>query len=382
MMDFELSLEEEQFREEVSKFFQSEPAAEGTRREWEVGGGFGPYSWELLRKLGERGWLTPHWPKQYGGLELPYIYHYLVMEEMDYYAGIYALVGTGMAGPVILSQGTEKQKNEYLPRIAKGEIEFCLGYTEPEAGSDLAALEMKAEDNGDYFLMNGQKIFNTRCHYAQYHWLGARTDTNVPKHRGISLFIVNLNTPGVTISPIWTFGGERTNYVFYDDVKVSRENLVGQKNRGFYYILEALNRERITPVGSIRRKLEQLIAYAKENSKSKDPLIRQKIAELAIEVEGARLLALRVAWMLNKGVTPTYEAGMLKMFASELEQRLINTAMQLLGLQGQLQRGSKWAMLNGNFEHDYRCSVMNLITRGTSEIMRNTIAQRGFGLPR
>ena len=382
-MDFRFSPEEEKFRKEVADFFiKEEKVVTEARKEWNSGQGFGPYCWEILRKIGARGWLCPTWPKEYGGLELPYIYRYIVQEQMHYFTNIYATVGAGMAGPIILRHGSEQQKNEYLPQIARGEIEFALGYTEPQAGSDLASLEIRAEDKGDYFLISGQKMFNTRTHYAQYHWLGARTEDTTPKYKGISLFIVNLKTPGITINPDWTVGNIRTNQVFYDDVKVPREAMVGDKNRGFYYILEALDYERISTLAGLERDFQEIVDYIKANGRGKEPLIRQKVAELAIDIESAKLFSLRVAWMLNSGKIPNYEASMLKMVVAETEQRLVNTAMQIFGLFGQLKKGSKWAPLNGEFEWRYRDSLEALVTRGTSEIMRNVIAQRGLGLPR
>jgi 3-oxocholest-4-en-26-oyl-CoA dehydrogenase alpha subunit len=382
-MDFRFSPEEENFRQEVRDFFiKEEKVASGARKEWDSGQGFGPYCWEILRKIGSKGWLCPTWPKKYGGLELPYIYRYIVQEQMHYFTNIYATVSAGMAGPIILRHGSEEQKNEYLPRIARGEIEFALGYSEPQAGSDLASLEIKAEDMGDYFLINGQKMFNTRTHYAQYHWLGARTEPSGPKHKGISLLIVDLKTPGISFTPDWTLGNMRTNQVFYDDVKVPREAMVGEKNKGFYYILEALDYERVSTTAALERDFEEILNYIKESGKGKDPLVRQKVAELAIDIESARLLSLRVSWILNIGKVPNYEASMLKMVVSETEQKLVNTAMQVLGLYGQIREGAKWAPLNGKFEWRYRDSLEALVTRGTSEIMRNIIAQRGLGLPR
>lgn len=382
-MDFRFSPEEEKFRQEVRNFFiKEEKIVTEARKEWDSGQGFGPYCWEILRKIGAEGWLCPTWHKKYGGLELPYIYRHIIQEQMHYFTNIYSTVGAGMAGPIILKHGSEQQKDEYLPRIARGEVEFALGYTEPQAGSDLAALEIRAEDKGDHFLINGQKMFNTRTHYAQYHWLGARTEVTIPKYRGISLFIVDLKTPGITISPDFTLGGMRTNQVFYDDVKVSKESLVGEKNRGFYYILEALDYERVSTSAGLERDFQEMVDYIKENGTGKDPLVRQKIAELAIDIEAAKLLSLRVACILNSGKVPNYEASMLKMVVAETEQRLVNTAMQIFGLYGQIQEGSKWAPLKGRFEWRYRDSLEALVTRGTSEIMRNIIAQRGLGLPK
>lgn len=382
-MDFKFSLEEEKFKKEVQNFFiQEENIVSGARKEWDSGNGFGEFCWSILRKVGAKGWLCPTWPKKYGGLELPYIYRYIIQEQMHYFTNIYATVGAGMAGPIILKHGTQQQKDQYLHRIARGEIEFALGYTEPQAGSDLAALEIRAEEKGDHFLLNGQKMFNTRAHYAQYHWLGARTEATIPKYRGISLFIVDLKSPGITINPDWTLGNMRTNQIFYDDVSIPKEALVGEKNRGFYYILEALDYERISTAAGLERDFQELVDYIKETGRGKDPLVRQKIADLTIDVEAAKLLSFRVASMLNKGMIPNYEASMLKMVVAETEQRLVNTAMQIFGLYGQIKNGSKWAILDGKFEWRYRDSLEALVTRGTSEIMRNVIAQRGLGLPR
>ena len=381
-MDFTFSPAEEQFKQEVHQFFENDEATDGMRKETESGLGFGPYSWEILRKAGSKGWLTPTWPKKYGGLELSDMYRYIFMEEMDYFTTLNSLTGAGMAGPIILRYGNEAQKGQYLPRIARGEIEFALGYTEPEAGSDLANLSIKAEDKGDYFILNGGKIFNTRCHYSQYHWLGARTEVIKPKHRGISLLIVDLKLPGITVLPIWTMSGYRTNEVYYDNVEVSKECLVGEKNRGFYYILEALDYERIYSINGLLKLFDIIVNYAKERGKNSDPVIRQKLAALAIELEVAKLFALRVPWMLDQGKVPNYEAAMLKVVVSELEQRIINTGMQISDLRGQLQPGSKWTLLDVDFPRVYLDSVRNLLTRGTCEIMRNVIAQRGLGLPR
>ena len=380
-MDFEFSHEEEEFRREVEHFFKKEEIVGRAREEWESGEGYGPFCWELLRKLGAKGWLCPTWPREYSGLEVSYIYQYIIMDELLRHTGIWTIAPT-MVGPVILRHGSEQQRKEYLPLIARGETEFALGYTEPQAGSDLASLEMRAEDKGDYFLVNGQKMFNTRVHYAQYHWLAARTEVTAAKHRGISLFIVDLKTPGITIRPIWTVGGFRTNEVFYGDVKVAKESLVGEKNRGFYYILEALDYERVTTTSRLKIDFEELVSHLKQKGEGKNLLIQQRLTELAIDIEIADLFALRVVWMLSQNKIPNYEAAMLKALVSETEQRLVNTGMQILGVYGQLKKGSKWAPLGGKFEWRYRDSLESLVTRGTSEIMRNIMAQRGLGLPR
>jgi len=382
-MDFRFTPEEEKFRKEVLAFFLKEKEdARGAKEEWDSGQGFGPHSWAILRKIGAKGWLCPTWPKEYGGLELSFMYRYIIMEQMHRFLNWFSTVGAGMAGPVILKVGSDAQKKNYLPRIAGGEIEFVLGYSEPNAGSDLASLIINAEDKGDYFIISGAKLYNTRAHFAHYYWLGARTADTTPRHKGISLFVVDLKSPGITVSPILTVGGRRTNEVHFDNVKVPWEAMVGEKNRGFYYIMEAVDYERISTVGALERHLNEILAYAKAHRLGENALNRQKLADLAIEIESARLLALRAAWMLDRRQVPNYEAAMLKMVVSEIEQDLVNTAMQVMGPYAQVKKGSKWAPLDGTYEWRYRDSLEELVTRGTSEIMRNIIAQRGLKLPR
>jgi len=294
-----------------------------------------------------------------------------------------------MGGPTILRHGSEELKEEFLPRIARGEIEFALGYTEPQAGSDLASLEMRAVEDGDDYVMNGQKMFNTECHYADYHWLAARTDPDAPKHRGISLFVVDMNSPGITIRPLWTMSGERTNEVFYDNVRVPKRRMVGEKNRGFYYIITALNHERLT-VYTIERLypiLNGLIQYAKEtkhNGKplAEDPMVRRKLAQMAIDFEVGRMIEYQAYYMICEGRELDYQSGIAKVFSSELQQRLMNVGTQILGQYGQLQEDSKWAPLKGKIEREYRASYLTTLGGGSSEIIRNIIAQRGLDLPR
>ena len=292
-----------------------------------------------------------------------------------------------MAGPTIMRYASEELKEEFLPRIASGEIEMTLGYTEPQAGSDLAALEIRAEDKGDYFVLNGQKVFNSHAHVSEYHWLAARTDTCIPKHRGISMMIVDLKSPGITIRPLITLAGWRSNEVFYDNVQVPKRNLVGEKNRGFYYLMTALDFERMFPMGHYRRLFDDLVEYVKVEKRDgeplgKDPLIRQKIAEMAIELEAVYLLYYQLSYLLDKGEVANYQSSMQKLFSTEVVQRLTSTAMQIVGLCGELKHGSKGVPLAGRIEFYFLHSVIETIYGGTSEVQRNIIADRGLGLPR
>ena len=387
-MEFGFKEEEEKLIKEVRSFIEKEATPAVVEESLGLGLIYGGQEGRrFIQKLAARGWLTPNWPKAYGGLETSEMITYMIRDELAYAWVPTIFVGAHMAGPAIFRYGTEEMKRTFLPHIASGEIEFALGYTEPQAGSDLASLNIRAEDKGAYYLINGQKTFNTHCHVADYHWLAARTDFEAPKHKGISLFIVDLKSPGITIRPLITMAGWRTNEVYYDDVKVPKENLVGEKNRGFYYVMTALDFERMAPPGAYRKLFEEVVRYAKETSLSgspisKDPLVRQKLAQMAIELEVCKLLYYRLPYLLDKEMVPNYQSSMEKMFVTEVMQRIAETGMEVLGLYGQLKKGEKWAPLAGRMELFYRWSVVETIYGGTSEIQRTIIAQRGLELPR
>jgi len=387
-MDFEFTKEEKALQEEVREFIKKESTPEMLKETEDMGDIYGaPEGRKIIQKMAAKGWLTPTWPKEYGGLGASDVASYMIREEMGYHGLPFGFVAAHMAGPTILRFGSDEMKKKWLPRIASGELEFALGYTEPQAGSDLSALNLRAEDKGDYFLLNGTKLFNTSCHIADCHWLACRTDFDVAKHKGVSMMIVDLKSPGITISPLITMAGWRTNEVVYEDVRVPKENLVGEKNKGFYYLMAALDFERMFPLGRYRRVFDELVEYTKETivdgkAMSKDPLIRQKLAQLSTEIEVTRLLYYQLAHILDKGGIPNYQSSMEKTFATECAQRIVNVGMDVLGLYGQLKEGSKWAQLKGKVEKFYRTSIVETIYAGTSEIQRNIIAQRGLKLPR
>lgn len=391
-MDFGYTEEEQKFRKRLSEFLDKELTEEIARQNWEDLG-VGPEARKFSRKLAAHGFLGMSWPEKYGGQGLPPTYNFILLDELGkrWGAHIPLDVGYTMVGPTILRRGSERLREEFLPGIIKGQIEFCLGYTEPNAGSDLASMKMRAVDAGDHFVINGQKIFNTECHYSEYHWLAARTnaDPNIPKYKGISLFIVDMDSPGITVRPLWTMSGERTNEVFYEDVKVPKSRLVGEENKGFYYMMEALGSERnqVFIPGRLIPILEGLIKYVKETEVhgkplSQDPQIRDKLAQAAIDLEVAAVLADHSRWLESKELPMPYQAEITKIFTSELEQRLVNTGMEILGLYSQLTEDSKWVPLRGRISWYFLHSFMTTIGAGTSEVGRSVIAQRGLGLPR
>jgi 3-oxocholest-4-en-26-oyl-CoA dehydrogenase alpha subunit len=387
-MNFEFTPEEEKVRQEVRDFLKKEVTPELITESNETGRCYGgPESRKFMKKFAANGWLAPNWPKEYGGLESSEMLNYIIREELALSGAPIVYVGAHMAGPTILRFGSEELKKEFLPPIARGEVEYALGYTEPQAGSDLSVLNLRADDKEDHFVLNGQKTFNTSCHLAEYHWLAVRTDFELPKHKGISLMVVDLKSPGITIRPLITMAGFRTNEVYYDNVIVPKKNLLGEKNQGFYYSMAALDFERMSPPGVFGRVFNQIIDYAKttvinEKPLSNDPLIQQKLSQMAIELEVAGLLYFQLAYMLDQGKIPGYQSSMEKTFVAELGQKIANVGMEVMGLYGQLKRGSKWAPEDGTIEHYYRWTVVDTIYAGTSEIQRNIMATRGLGLPR
>ncbi len=383
-MDFDFIPEEEAFQKEIHEFLARE-MNEGIIAETESLKGLGPHGKELLRKMGQQRLLAPSWPEKYGGRGLSAVTQGIVYMEMGYFQAPWPIDGL-VIGPTLLRFGTEAQKEKYLPGIAGGEIEFALGYTEPEAGSDLASVQLRAVETDDGFILNGQKTFNTETHYSDYHWLLVRTDTDVPKHKGISMFIVDLKTPGITIRPLYTSAGLRTNEVFYEDVRVPKESLVGEKNRGWEYAGSALGTERILWSGDMKLRFEQFIKYLAEDTRYPDievesPCTLEELAELKTKLHISALLSYRAAAMHDKGLPITYESSLSKLYGSETRQQLFRTAVRALGHYGELTGGSKWAPLRGMMEQEYIDSCRWTIIAGASEIQRIIIA-RSIGLPR
>lgn len=385
-MDFEFSPQEQAVLKEVRAFLKSEITPELKAESLAIGYCYGgELGRKFVHKFAANRWLVPNWPEEYGGMGASAMLTFAIKEELAYTMPL-IFVAAHMAGPTILHFGSEEMKKEWLLPIARGEVEFALGYTEPWAGSDLSALKIDAVDQGDHFLLNGQKTFNTHTHVADYHWLATITDPDAKRYQNMSMMIVDLKTPGITIRPMITMAGWQTNEVFYDNVKVPKECLVGDLNQGFYYLMAALDYERMFPLGHYRRLFDEIVQYTRDTQVngqplSRDPLIRQKMAQLSIELEANKLIFFRLAHIIDKGKIPNYETSMQKLFATELAQKIANTGMDVLGLYAQLKKGSQHAALQGQIEHHYRWSVVETIYAGTSEIQRNIMALRGLKLP-
>jgi len=389
-VDFALTPEEERFCQECTKYLKKQKTPELIAElEARSGYGGGPAYTNLIRQMGRDGWLGVGWPKEYGGQGRTPMEQHLFFEICFYEEVPLPVLGLNTVGPAIMRIGTDEQKKKYLPLILKGEIEFCIGYTEPDAGTDLASLKTTAVRNGDSYIINGQKVFTTNADFADYVWLAARTDPEARKHRGISIFIIPMNTPGISIEPFMTMGGERSNYSFYDNVRVPKECLVGEENQGWKYMTTQLSFERIAlvPSSTMRRNLDQTIRWAKETNHDGKPIIerpwvRQKFTELMMELEVLRILNYYVVWLITQDALVYAESSMVKVYGVELNQRLNSTLLQIIGQFGQLQMGSKWAPLKGKVEHALRTDIVLIFGGGALEIQRNIIAIAGLGMPR
>ncbi len=388
-MDFRFTPEQEHFRQEIRRFLDAQ-VTEELRHEIATSAHTpGPLAREFLRLLGEQGWLGIGWPKEYGGQGKTMIEQMVFYDELDlrdiHYGG---LTITSLA-MTLMKLASEDQKREYLPRILRGELEICLGYTEPGAGSDLASLITRAERDGDDYVITGQKVFTTGAHYSTHIWLLARTAPELPRHKGLSIFIFPLESPGVTVRPIYTMGGIRTNEVFLDRVRVPSSAMIGAPNSGFYTVAVALDFERIFmgKYARLRRTFTELVGCCRQLSRDgrtlyEDSVVQDRLVGLHIAIERLRLLCFKAAWMVDKGVVPTAEASAQKVIASELEQRLADEGMRILGPCGQLAHDSPHAPMAGRLVSSWLLAPMMRFGGGANEIQRDIIAQRGLGLPR
>jgi alkylation response protein AidB-like acyl-CoA dehydrogenase len=389
--------EEAAFRAEVREFIKKE--APGTMDmaqlalERGIGGGMAAYQgW--FKRLADRGWIVPAWPKDYGGAGMSVMQQFIYNEEMALARAprpMHLIIGVGMAGPTIIVHGTEEQKRKYLPGLARGEDIWCQLYSEPGAGSDLASLQTRATRDGDDYILNGTKIWTSFAHMAKNAICLARTDPEAPKHRGISYFIVDMRSPGITTRPLVNMaGGHEFNQVFLENVRVPKENLVGEENRGWYVGVTTLDFERSSIGSSVgaRQNVEDLIRFAKENrddvfsAVDRNPMVRYELADRLIETDVATMLSYRVISMQNRGMVPNHEASLLKLYTTEMNQRIARTGMKVIGLYGMLGRNEERAPRRGGFATTFLRSIANTIEGGTSEIQRNIVAQRGLGLPR
>jgi len=407
-MDFRFTQEEEGFRQEVREFLDKElpsdwPGVDPDMYHEDAFDDIHEVSREMQRKLAAKGWLGLTWPKEYGGQAQPLWKQIILEQEMTYRGapGLDAYEFIGGMGDLLLQFGTEEQKQRYIPRMVRGEAKGATGMSEPNAGSDLASLQLKAELQGDYFILNGQKTWQSAAHRADFAPVYVRTDPEAYKHRGISILIVEYNTPGITMRRLEMMSGLGAfNEMFFDNVKVPKENLLGEINGGWKITMAALSHERsygIMLLININRDLDLLVQYCKEthvNGKplAKNPLIRNRLAEVAIQLEVARNLGYRLNYLALTGGDVVATANHIKVLGGVVTQRVAQLGMQILGLYSQLgpvggnwrqmdEKKDKWARLGGRMKHLYLSTVCNTIAAGTTEVARNAIAM-GLGLPR
>ena len=400
-MDFAYTTEQENLRQEVQAFIKENVTEEICTEIEQFGSrqNRGSLTSDLYKKISDKGWIGISWPKEYGGQGGSRIDQYIVEEEFSR-IGV-QVGGAGSGAPAILAAGTEEQKKYFLPGMIRGDISFALGFTEPQGGADLASLQCRAVRDGDDFVINGQKMYTTAAHYATHVYLMARTDPDAPKHKGISIFLIPMDTPGITVRPLWTiqnepkaphkttYGDDRTNETFFENVRIPASAMLGEENQGWYEGAMGLNLARVGAsryLLSVRRD-EDIINWTKENSLgnyslTEDPSVTDKLADLWIDGQVCRLMTLRSMSMVERGETFTYEGSAEKIWAPEHGVRTTESVSQMLGLYGQLLNGSEDNVDDGVFAHNLMGAFQSGINHGSVQVMKDQVSRRGLGLPR
>lgn len=396
-MDFRYTPEQEALRKEFDAFFTEEMKSCPPEMDASMEALFEidecwAFHKQLAKKLAAKGWISMAWPKEYGGRDAPLIEQYIFNEVRGYHRAMgIDPMGVGMLAPTLLVSANEEQKKEHLPPMARAERDWCQLWSEPNAGSDLAALATRAVRQGDEYIVNGQKMWTSGAHRADWGFLLARTNPEEKRSRGLSFFLVDMKSPGITISPLYSMaGGHMFNEVFLDDVRVPVRNRVGEENQGWLSSQMTSNFERsmIDLFAHAKRTLEDLAKFCKETRRggealADNPLVRYKLAQLEIEIEAGLAYSHSVVWNQIKGglISAAPLAAGAKFLVTELTQRLNYIACEILGPYAQV-KDSKWAPMRGRYQNYYQqCMGLNM-GGGTSEIMRNLVASMGLGLPR
>ncbi len=388
-MNFALNPNDQAFRDEVREFVAEHWTSRNVRSLAPADAAEAGEEFE--RQVATRGWLTMAWPIEYGGQNASHIRQAILREELAL-AGAPGAFGQeySMVGPMLMLHGTEEQKQEFLPKIASGELRFCQGFSEPGAGSDLASLQTRAVRDGDDFVINGQKIWTSDAVNADWIHVLTRTNPDAPKHRGVSYFLVPMDSPGLTVRPIQQMTGRSNfNETFFEDVRVPRHRILGEEDRGWYVATTTLDLERsdVQRAAGVIRDFGRLEEAIEETPLATDPGPdmegkRARLTKIRIDAEVGRWLSLRVASLQEQGKVPNHEASMAKAYNGELQQSFHNAAVNTLGMYGQLMPDSAEAPSNGYFPMEFMQSVAKTIAGGTSEVNRNVIATRGLGMPR
>jgi alkylation response protein AidB-like acyl-CoA dehydrogenase len=397
-VDLTLTAEQDTFRTRVRTWLTDNMPREWTELMVASGDVPGPEAYDFLRtwqrKLYEAGFIGLTWPQEYGGQGLTFVEELILHEEMGLAKAppILNILGVGMAGPTIIAYGTEEQKKRYPAKILSGEEIWCQGYSEPNAGSDLASLQTRAVRDGEHYVVNGQKVWTSLAHVADWMMLLARTDPAAPRHKGITYFLLDMHAPGVTVKPLRQITGDpEFNEVFLDNVRVHESQILGGLNNGWPVGLTTLMYERLA-LGfgvqvRLRIALDGLIGLARRMEKqgravTKDPVMRQKIAQLWIETESLKYTGARAVTRLLRGEVPGPEASTGKMSWVDTHQRLQELALEIQAPYSQLMPGADWAVEGGRWQHAFLRSRANSIEGGTTEVQKNIIGERLLGLPK
>ncbi|TML64074.1 MAG: acyl-CoA dehydrogenase [Actinobacteria bacterium] len=353
------------------------------------GGGVGPTMRRIVRRMGEDGWLGIGWPTEYGGQGRSAIEQFVFFDESMRAGAPVPMLTINTVGPTIMNFGTDEQKAFFLPKILKGEIHFCIGYTEPGAGTDLAALKTRAVRDGDEYVINGQKIFTSLAGDADYVWLATRTDPEAKKHKGISMFIVPMDTPGISVVPMRLLGEHNINQTFYEDVRVPAANLVGGENNGWGLITNQLNHERVTlcSPGIVERTLAEVRKWAQETKLADgrrvvdQEWVQLNLARVHAKLEFLKLINWKVAWSATQGRLDVADASTTKVFGTEFYLEAFRLMFEIVGQVGYLKEGSPEAVLKSRLERLYRGLLILTFGGGTNEIQRDLIGVFGLGMP-
>jgi alkylation response protein AidB-like acyl-CoA dehydrogenase len=391
-VDFDFSAEEQKFADEVEQWLveNHDPVVMDPHRENFSQLADTPERRAFMKKLAAKGWLGMSWPKEYGGKEIEGVYEFILNEALSRHAAPQIGKGVGIIGKTLIRHGNDKLKAEFLPKILAADVEFAVGYSEPQAGSDAANMQLKAEKVEGGWMLNGQKMWTTSAHFADWYWVGARTDPDKPKHDGLSLFLIPMNHPGLEVQSLPTIGKDTTNQVFFKDVFVPDDYLVGKRGRGFQMISEALDLERFTmftlsPIADRTRVLVEWVREARRDDEplKDDPNVRRLIAQIVTDTAVAKALSTRfVCAAKGGGKPPTVESSQYKLFTTTLSQRVCKDALDITGAAGTIMEGQDEAPLRGRFEGAYRATMNETVGGGSSEIQKNIIARRHLGLPK
>jgi alkylation response protein AidB-like acyl-CoA dehydrogenase len=384
--------EQQALRKELREYFAAMLTPE-VRAELGESGEGKPLFRELVRKLGADGWLGLGWPKEFGGQGRPATDQFIMFDEIQRAHAPFPFVTVNTVGPAIMAHGTQAQKDQYLTGILQGEINFAIGYTEPEAGTDLASLKCSAVLDGDEWVINGNKVYTSGANQSDYVWLACRTDTEAPKHQGITLIIVPTNTPGFEWTPIVTVGGVMTTATYYTDVRVPKENVIGEINGGWKLITMQLNHERVGLAalsGLTERLLDDVTTWCRvtpsgtgNDQKMIDvPWVQADLAKSHALLDAIRLMTWKLAKAVSDNTLGPAEASGVKVFGTEKAVEVYRTLQGILGPVSHLREGSDGSVIHGEVERAARAAQINTFGGGVNEIQRELVATAGLGLVR